>query len=336
MPRHLLPAIARLDRDEGRTHGERLLTHSDERIRESALYFLVHEAYRESAPAIAKLTDASQVFPALADLNAREQIPTLLEALKHPAQRDHAALALGKMGAAEALPALRPLLRSESDDTRYAAAQALGDLRDRESIPGLEALLEAKDPFVRAAACQALGRLGSMERLKNLLEDEDTSVVDAALIALGDRKGLAEAFKRGDSDRRRALLPAVLRAGDLETLRALPEPRGPFLVQEGGNALNALRTPDAWRRLRDAKLPRDLEGTGQEIVESIARQAGLKVEGAIDTPRYARISTRGGLTTLLDALEALEEGFVLEADRIRFVDGRPFWRTWWASQESKW
>jgi HEAT repeat protein len=345
---HLLPAVARLDRAEGRRQGERLLAHSNERIRETALRFLVDEGYRESAPEIAKLLGGDLrgwVAHSLARLDARDQIPELVKHLDASEQGQQVMQVLAEMDSKEGLAFARTLLQGTDEEARVSAAGALADLGDRESIPAIEALLASKDAFGRALAIQALANVrstGSADRIRKLLSDPDEGVVDDAAVALADLvgdKALVEVFRKADADRRRSLLPALVRLGSAEPLRSLPEPRGRFIVDHAGSSLNAIRKPDAWRRLRDATLPRDLEGMPQEVLAAIARQAGLPLEGSVDSPRFVRVRSRNGLTSLLDALESATEGaFVLESDRIRILPGsdvRRFWKAWWTSQEAK-
>jgi HEAT repeat protein len=73
--------------------------------------------------------------------------------------RAHAALALGRLGAADAAAAVRELLQDRIPFVRSAAAESLGLLRDDEAVEGL--LAQARgDSFEPArAAAEALARL---------------------------------------------------------------------------------------------------------------------------------------------------------------------------------
>jgi len=74
-----------------------------------------------------------------------------------PAVRRRAALAVGRVGRAEGIEVLTPLLSDPDVDTRAAAAFALGLLGHRDAEDPLRAALTDLDPRVRGRAAEALG-----------------------------------------------------------------------------------------------------------------------------------------------------------------------------------
>ncbi|MDW8071139.1 MAG: HEAT repeat domain-containing protein, partial [Anaerolineae bacterium] len=80
-----------------------------------------------------------------------------------------AAKALGKLGDAQAVPALLAALQDEDWRVRVAAAEALGKLGDAQAVPALIAALRDEDADMRRAAVEALGKLGDAQAVPALL-----------------------------------------------------------------------------------------------------------------------------------------------------------------------
>ncbi|HOX44493.1 MAG TPA: HEAT repeat domain-containing protein [Myxococcota bacterium] len=118
------------------------------------------------------------VCDTLVALEAHEAIPELLDLLRpeaederrincvvdpfgwyEPPPREAAALALGALGAREAIPALLRQLGDEFAGPRAGAAEALGRLGAREARAAIEALLQDPDAHVRRKAEEALRAL---------------------------------------------------------------------------------------------------------------------------------------------------------------------------------
>ncbi len=103
-----------------------------------------------------------------------------------------AALALGRLGDVEALPALVADLRSSSSDRRVEAAQGLGLLGRPAvtAVPQLIAALDDPDAALRAAAVEALGEIQFVQpalraAVLRRVDDEDWHVREQAARALG-------------------------------------------------------------------------------------------------------------------------------------------------------
>lgn len=111
--------------------------------------FVLVRAGRLSVPLLARTLVASEPYLrstslellARIGLPAQAAAPAVLPLLRDPLTASYAVRALGEIGAAEALPHLRPLLTGRDAELRSAAAQALGLLRDAASRDALRARL---------------------------------------------------------------------------------------------------------------------------------------------------------------------------------------------------
>jgi len=123
-------------------------------------------------------------------------------------------LALGRLGSADAVPALVAALQNPSEMIHETTARALGMLgpRARDAVPALLGALSRKNDLLRRHAVQALGRIGSTEApviqaLTAALQDPEVFVREPAALALG-RLGAAarpalpalEAMMRSDRE----------------------------------------------------------------------------------------------------------------------------------------
>ncbi|OHB76377.1 MAG: hypothetical protein A2Z34_07265 [Planctomycetes bacterium RBG_16_59_8] len=170
------------------------------------------DGYARTHPAVA----------ALDKLKARETIPAIMNILNDERMgikgRGNAALALGKLGATEAIPSIIALFKRSDDaivnelcDAVIAlnatetvpeiiklierggrvserAAMTLGWLGAKETAPRLRNLLANIDGDIRGGAAYALGLLGAREAIPDLmlsLEDEEDTVRGRAALALG-------------------------------------------------------------------------------------------------------------------------------------------------------
>jgi HEAT repeat protein len=102
------------------------------------------------------------VIGLLGDLRREEARPELESLLASAPATEAPRIihALGRIGAAEAAPALRPFLSAAGERSRIATAVALGALRDTLAIAPLIAALRDPLPTVRAAASGALAKIG--------------------------------------------------------------------------------------------------------------------------------------------------------------------------------
>ncbi len=139
----------------------------------------------------------------LGELRDRVAVPKLVTLLKDsvPLARFEAALALGKIGAPEAVEPLFEIAnRDEREDVALAGTKALGDIGPK-ATEALIRLLGSPRAVVRLTAARGLGRMravAAVERLIQLLDDGDRNVRKAAISALrriGDQRGM-EAITR--------------------------------------------------------------------------------------------------------------------------------------------
>jgi HEAT repeat protein len=120
-----------------------------------------------------------------------------------------AAVALGKIGAPDAIPALQAALHDEDNSVRWTAALALAPLGDPAAIPALQAAIRDKDHAVPVWAADELAKLGAsiaIPVLQAALHDEDPEV----------RMRVAEALTRLRDTAAIQALQAALRDQDLE------------------------------------------------------------------------------------------------------------------------
>ena len=90
-------------------------------------------------------------------------VPDLLQLLsdEEPRERRRAALAVGRVGLRDAVPALMKLLASDAEvEVRQMAAFALGLIGDRTAVDGLRLALSDMSPVVQGRAAEALGLIG--------------------------------------------------------------------------------------------------------------------------------------------------------------------------------
>jgi HEAT repeat protein len=80
--------------------------------------------------------------------------------------RRSAAVALGRIGSRDAVPALIDVLSNErtEDDVKREAARALGLIGDPSAVPALRAALTARDPHLSQIAFEALRKLDPSAR----------------------------------------------------------------------------------------------------------------------------------------------------------------------------
>ena len=78
-----------------------------------------------------------------------------------PRVRRRAAVAIGRVGLKDGIPALTQLLADADTDVRQSAAFALGLIGDRTASASLVSLLKDPDPMVRGRAAEGLGLMGA-------------------------------------------------------------------------------------------------------------------------------------------------------------------------------
>jgi len=111
--------------------------------------------------------------------------------------------------------------------------------------------------------------------------------------------------------------------------------------------LNAVRSPETWKRLESRSLKHPVTATLKELLLQIAKEADLGLElppaGSSLLPtlenHHRRLQEWGRPLPLLECLERLHDSrlaYVLEQDRIRVLarkDARSFWNDWWAKEK---
>ncbi len=100
---------------------------------------------------------------------------------------------LGQLDVREALPDIREILLSSSEDriTRAQAASALGRMKNAQAIPILGQAIVDKDPTVRRQVALGLARHPEKDVIPHLLQlinDPSPAVSEAATAVLADRK----------------------------------------------------------------------------------------------------------------------------------------------------
>jgi cyclophilin family peptidyl-prolyl cis-trans isomerase/HEAT repeat protein len=93
-----------------------------------------------------------------------------------PRVRRRAAVAIGRVGLKDGIPALTQLLADADSDVRQSAAFALGLIGDRTASASLVSLLKDPDPMVRGRAAEGLGLMGA---------EDAAAAIGAVTAALG-------------------------------------------------------------------------------------------------------------------------------------------------------
>jgi hypothetical protein len=166
-------------------------------------------------------------------------------------------------------------------------------------------------------------------RLEALRTVTDFEVKDAvpALVRMLENRGLRVAAAR-----------TLCRLGSKEGVAAILEEK-----RADGFWLNALRARETCDRLLKKEWTDSLEGTGREVLERLAQEAGLPLEWSPKAKGGVPYRLESGWnrrrSSLLDAIAiaGIPYGLVLEKDRIRVLEkeeSRVFWRAW-AEAEKK-
>ena len=215
------------------------------------------------------------------DADGRAADP-LLNALGRvsPEQRTLVVRLLGEVGAARALPELRPLLEHEDPALRLAAVQAIGAIGDSEGAGVLLDLLGDQDPRTRYEAARALEAAASPETIDALVQrlgTRDPTDRHAVILALGgalermSREGpvahpaaltaLGAAARGPDEALAARAIDALGRWGTpaaVEPLVALLAHPSPPRRRAAAHALGAIDDPRALAALREALASREL------------------------------------------------------------------------------
>ncbi len=352
----LLPAFVELLRD------------MDPDARRSGIQGIALRGAREAFPQVLRLVADKKEWTdhahALFLMQAKEAIPQLLEGLKDPRPeiRGEVADALGRLGAKEAAPVLRELLSQGDVGFRSCALRSLVELGAREAIPDLIDRVRDPVPYIRGEAMEALSILNVREAVPHLLprlKDQDGRVAGRAALALA-RLGAKEAVPElerlfwvsGDNafhlklDKQQPEFALALAAlGSTFGVDYMLEVEDG--IMPGFFTMNALRSPDSWKRLTSGTIAFSSGDTVREVLDRLGREAGLPIRlegsGFPQDPEerlyYRAAFTRG---TVADHLAALFSNtfldFIVEADHIRILpatSARLFWLRWWREQGKK-
>jgi hypothetical protein len=148
-----------------------------------------------------------------------------------------------------------------------------------------------------------------------------------------------------DVDRKVSLsaASALLRMGRREGVDILLE------EYRGYDLMNLLKRPEEFLRLDQVPIQGSQVGTARQIVERIARDAGLTVEGPpppwSDAPEWDRNvlqlangGNRPSRREMLNRALLYDFDYICEPGRIRIVrlrESSRFWRSWWEEQRKK-
>jgi HEAT repeat protein len=126
-----------------------------------------------------------------------EPLRRILVEEKDPMIRQRAAVALGRIGAAESVQELRESLRDPVAPVVISALNALAAIQAQGTEPDVERLLSSADVSVRMTAAKTLGSLGDPSAINALesvvsREGENPDVVTVAAQALRQLLDIAE------------------------------------------------------------------------------------------------------------------------------------------------
>jgi cyclophilin family peptidyl-prolyl cis-trans isomerase/HEAT repeat protein len=236
--------------------------------------------------------------------------------------RRRAALAIGRVGLPEAVPALQQALGDSEFEVRQMAAFALGLIGDPSARPALLNALKDGEPAVQGRAAEALGTIGDKSdapaitqmvyglvqggALNNVAPDDLTyplaPPVEAvrlglyALVRLGSFDGIAQSVLMGGNGAPVSawwpIAYALGRAGDARATPALtallPTP-GRFTAAFAARGLGALKAQTAASALRDivAKRQRD----PAVVIEAVRALAAVRDTAA--RPLFEKILAEG-------------------------------------------
>jgi HEAT repeat protein len=334
----LLKSLREADTEEARSNFTRMLAAMGAREAIPDIQKLLHD------PSPRVRTTAVR---ALQDLGARETAPAIRDLLKekNPSILIAAVQALGALSAKEAVPDLEAFLAHENSSLRTRSLQALRDLESRDSIPRMMKLLEDPDAMVRQRAVRLLGQMNAREALPQLL----TKVADE-----GTRVEALEALDRMDADEAISEVRPLLKH-PFSSVRVMAAAwlcgRGvregaALLIEESRDltALNGLRNPELWRKLRRTPWERSSQHSSKDLPAFLAKEWGVTLEGPPDAKEWVQMSSSPihETTTVMEILrnDAMQTRCqaIADKDRIRLLpyeDALAFWKKWLTDEGNK-
>jgi HEAT repeat protein len=288
----------------------------DPSIRRQAITWLIRLRAREAATEIASMLRdpdfnvRSVAVRALGDLEARETAPNVLPLLEDPSRliRRETLNTLGILGDAGMLQTIRKRVPLEHHSLRWDLALARFRLGDHESLPEFVEYLNHREAIVRADTVRWIGIMRAKKALpevRRACQDADASVRMRSLEALsridpeGSVRSIVDALK--DSDKS-IVWEAIGLLGDLEAWDQAEEIRpllkdvairvkaAEWLCEAGSwegvdllfshhshlKYLNALRAPEAWKRLKRVRVSRaELKGSLTDVLTTLGARAGV-------------------------------------------------------------
>jgi HEAT repeat protein len=167
----------------------------------------------------------------LGNLRAAEAAPALCRAMLGGALTDvkaQAALALGRIGNPEDVPALQEAAEDQDWPVRAQIANALGMIGDLSTIPTLQKLTVDREWWVRLNASRALANIGpgGERALAEILEGDDHVARERAAATLEERGIVRRAVEELEAPGEkgagaRAMVSAMVRAGAVRYLERL-------------------------------------------------------------------------------------------------------------------
>jgi HEAT repeat protein len=344
--------IARLLRHpdpDTRTHALALLTDLEARDRLDEIAPLAQDGLQPGGKPRETVEVRSYAIRALASLGGRDRLPAIERALTDPEGlvRGTAAVALARLGVKEKIPQIAELLAHPNWAEQKYAAEALAILGARDQAPAIARLLGDRDVEVRKAAAEALHALGALPTgdkvAAALFAGVEPQQVQGAAETLC-RVGLPEG------------VPIVLQICSDVRLALQDPPTGQmrWVSRKSLELLNAVREPAAWKRLATTPAPAAIEGTRRELIERLAKDAGLQViwspAAAWEEDRWilgrerlpAKPQTLLGTLILLLSVHGVHQPFpercqfILEGDRLRVLrsaEALDAWEAWWESRK---
>jgi HEAT repeat protein len=271
--------------------------------------------------------------------------------------RRRAALALGRVGLPEAVPALQQVLGDPDVEVRQMAAFALGLIGDASARPALLNALRDGDPIVQGRSAEALGTIGDKSDAAAIATMVKAHVQSGALMNIAPddlawplappvesaRLGLYALVRLGSFD---AIAAAVLdasgapvstwwplayalgRAGDaraapaLVSLLATP---GRLTAAFAARGLGTLRAQNASTALRDIVMRRQRDAA--VVIQAVRALAAIRDTSSV--PLLEKILAEGEVDPTLRLEAATAMGAIHSPEMLDFVDRSDVRRLAW-------
>jgi HEAT repeat protein/cyclophilin family peptidyl-prolyl cis-trans isomerase len=215
--------------------------------------------------------------------------------------RRRAALAVGRVGLAEGIQPLLPVLASDTEaEVRQMAAFALGLIGDARAKDALVAALSDQSPLVQGSAAEALGLIG----------DASSAEPVAAMVARIVQSGALAQAPGDDDDARRDTASAAARLGIFALVRLKAYPQLATAVLDGSAQPRVSWWPVAYalQRLEDKRaLPAllTLARDGNPYTRAFAVKGLGALKDPSATPVLLPLLTSGDRNVLVEDIRAM-------------------------------